>query len=174
MGIAATMMRETGMVAPERSEGERSETPRSEGATIPGAAAETGGSGPIVDPEVSTKAVRRRFTAAYKRRILQEADRCGRGEISALLRREGLYSTHLTIWRKQRESAEIAGLEPRKRGRKPVPRNPLARDVERLRRENARLQKRLRQAETIIDVQKKLCDLLGLTVPPIEQNGNDE
>jgi transposase len=165
MGIAATMMRETGMVAPERSGG----------ASIPEAAVEPGGSGPsAMDPEVSTKAVRRRFTAAYKHRILQEADRCNRGEISALLRREGLYSTHLTIWRKQRASGGIAGLEPRKRGKKPVPRNPLTAENERLRRENQRLQKRLRQAETIIDVQKKLCDILGLTVPPIEQNGNDE
>ena len=154
MGIAATIVRETGMVAPERSEGERSEPSRSVGATIP-AAAEPGGSGAsTVDPEVSTKAVRRRFTAAYKLRILQEADRCNRGEISALLRREGLYSTHLTIWRKQRESGEIAGLAPRKRGKKPVPRNPLTAENERLRRENQRLQKRLRQAETIIDVQK--------------------
>lgn len=90
------------------------------------------------------------------------------------MRREGLYSSHLTTWRKQRETGEIAGLEPRKRGKKPVPRNPLAGEVERLRRETQRLQKRLRQAETIIDVQKKLCDLLGLTVPPIEQNESDE
>ena len=69
---------------------------------------------------------------------------------------------------------KIAGLEPRKRGKKPVPRNPLAGEVEQLRRETQRLQKRLRQAETIIDVQKKLCDLLGLTVPRIEQDGSDE
>jgi hypothetical protein len=74
----------------------------------------------------------------------------------------------------QRETGEIAGLEPRKRGKKPVPRNPLAAENEKLRRETQRLQKRLQQAETIIDVQKKLCDLLGLTVPPIEQNGSDE
>lgn len=118
--------------------------------------------------------MRRRFTAEYKRRILQEADQCSRGETAALLRREGLYSTHLTVWRKQRESGEIAGLEPRRRGKKPVPRNPLTAENERLRRENQRLQKRLRQAETIIDVQKKLCDILGLTVPPIQQNGDDE
>ncbi len=94
--------------------------------------------------------------------------------LPALLRREGLYSSHLTTWRKQRETGEIAGLEPRKRGKKPVPRNPLAGEVHRLTRENQRLQKRLRQAEIIIDVQKKLCDLLGLTVPPIEQNEDDE
>lgn len=127
-----------------------------------------------MDPEVSAKAVRRQYSAAYKRRILQEADQCGPGGIAALLRREGLYSSHLTTWRKQRKSGEIAGLAPRKRGKKPVPRNPLAGEVEQLRRETQRLQKRLRQAETIIDVQKKLCDLLGLTVPPIEQNGSDE
>ena len=174
MGIATTMMRESGMVAPERSEGERSEPSRSGGATIPGAA-DLGDTGPsTVDAEVSSKAVRRRFTAEYKRRILQEADQCSRGETAALLRREGLYSTHLTVWRKQRESGEIAGLEPRRRGKKPVPRNPLTAENERLRRENQRLQKRLRQAETIIDVQKKLCDILGLTVPPIQQNGDDE
>jgi transposase len=105
---------------------------------------------------------------------LQEADEGGPGAIAALLRREGLYSSHLTTWRKQREKGEIAGLEPRKRGKKPIPRNPLASEVQRLTRENQRLQKRLKQAETIIDVQKKLCDVLGLTVPRIEQNESDE
>ena len=74
----------------------------------------------------------------------------------------------------QRESGEIAGLEPRKRGKKPVPKNPLASEVHRLTRENQRLQKRLTQAEIIIDVQKKLCDVLGLTIPPIEQSEDDE
>jgi len=173
MGIPAIMMKDTGMVAPERSEGERSETSWSGGATIPMAATASKDSG-VADPEVSSKAVRRRFTATYKRRILQEADQCGPGGIAALLRREGLYSSHLNTWRKQRETGEVAGLEPRKRGKKPVPRNPLTAENERQRREIVRLQKRLRQAETIIDVQKKLCDLLGLTVPPIEQSESDE
>jgi transposase len=173
MGIAELMKKETGMVAPERSEGEYSEPSRSGGATIPVAAVM--GPGPAVaDPEVGPRAVRRRFSAEYKRRILQEADQRDPGGIALLLRREGLYSSHLTTWRKQRKSGEIAGLEPHKRGKKAVPRNPLAAENERLRRETQRLQKRLRQAETIIDVQKKLCDLLGLTVPPIEQNGSDE
>ena len=126
------------------------------------------------DPEVATKAVRRKFSAAYKRRILQQADEGGPGSVAGILRREGLYSSHLNTWRKQRELGELAGLEPRKRGKKPAPRNPLAGDVQRLTRENQRLQKRLKQAETIIDVQKKLCNLLGLTVPPIEQNESDE
>jgi transposase-like protein len=161
------------MVAPEWSEGERSETSQNGGATIP-AAAPAGKPPRVADPEVDSKAIRRRFSAEYKRRILQEADRRGPGGIAGLLRREGLYSSHLTTWRKQRKSGEIAGLEPRKRGKKPVPRNPLVAENERLYRETQRLQKRLRQAETIIDVQKKLCDLLGLTVPPIEQNGSDE
>lgn len=169
----AELKKETGMVAPKRSEGERSEPERSGGATIPAAAPATGVP-EIGDPEVESKARRRQFSAAYKRRILDEADKGGPGVIAGLLRREGLYSSHLTKWRRQRESGEIAGLEPRKRGKKPVPRNPLAAENDRLRRETQRLQKRLHQAEVIIDVQKKLCDLLGLTVPPIEQNGSDE
>jgi transposase len=172
MGMAE-LKRDMGMVAPERSEGEHGEPSWSGGATIPGAPPATRVPG-VADPEVSGKAIRRRFTAAYKRRILQEADQCGPRGIAALLRREGLYSSHLTTWRRQRTSGEISGLEPRKRGKKPVPRNPLTGEVEKLRRENVRLQKRLRQAETIIDVQKKLCDILGLTVPSIEQNEDDE
>jgi transposase len=126
------------------------------------------------DPEVESKAKRRQFSAAYKRRILDEADKGEPGAIAGLLRREGLYSSHLNTWRRQRESGEIAGLEPRKRGKKPVPQNPLAREVNRLTRDNQRLQKRIKQAEIIIDVQKKLCDILGLTVPPIEMNESDE
>ena len=172
MGIAE-LKREKGMVAPERNEGERSETSWSGGATIPLAAPATKAPD-IADPEVDSKATRRRFSAKYKRHILKEADECEAGGIASLMRREGLYSSHLNTWRKQRETGEIAGLEPRKRGKKPVPRNPLAGDVHRLTRENQHLQKRLKQAETIIDVQKKLCDLLGLTVPSIEQNGDDE
>ena len=172
MGIAE-LKRETEMVAPERSEGELGEPSRSGGATISVAAAAPKDSS-VANPEVSDKAIRRRFTAAYKRRILQEADQCGSGGIAALLRREGLYSSHLTTWRKLRTTGELAGLEPRKRGKKPVPRNPMAGDMQRLTRENQRLEKRLKQAATIIDVQKKLCDLLGLTVPPIDQNESDE
>ena len=94
----AELKRETGMVAPEWREGERSETSRSGVATIPGAAAAP------ADPEVSAKAERRKFSAAYKRSILAEADRGGPGAVAGILRREGLYSSHLTTWRKQRES----------------------------------------------------------------------
>ncbi len=110
----------------------------------------------VADPEVPEKARRRRFTAEYKLRVLQEADACGEpGEIGALLRREGLYSSHLVVWRRQREEGTLQGLMPRKRGRKPQQKNPLAKKVAELERENERLQRRLKQAEMIIDVQKK-------------------
>jgi transposase len=172
MVFKGMMRKEMGMVSPEWSEGERSETSRNGGETIPMAAPSANLS--TAEPEVDSKATRRRFSAEYKRRILQEADECGVGGLAVLMRREGLYSSHITTWRKQRKSGEIAGLAPRKRGKKPVPRNPLAAENEQLRRENTRLHKRLHQAETIVAVQKKLCDLLGLTVPPIEMNESDE
>ena len=121
----------------------------------------------IPDPEVVPKAKRRKFTAEYKRRILEEADNCTEaGQIGALLRREGLYSSHLTTWRRQREQGVVKGLSPRKRGRKR--KDELEREVVRLQRENERLQANLEQAETIIDVQKKLSRLLGLAT---EENG---
>ena len=121
----------------------------------------------IPDPEVVPKAKRRKFTAEYKRRILEEADNCTEaGQIGALLRREGLYSSHLTTWRRQRDQGVVKGLSPRKRGRKR--KDELEREVVRLQRENERLQANLEQAETIIDVQKKLSRLLGLAT---EENG---
>ena len=112
------------------------------------------------DTEVSAKAERRQFSAAYKLRILQEAEACSRGEIGALLRREGLYSSHLTTWRRQQAAGQLAGLAAKARGPKP---NPEAEELKRLRKENERLQRRLQQAEAIIEAQKKLSQLLGLT-----------
>jgi len=121
------------------------------------------------NPEVPEKAKRRRFDAGYKLRILDEAERCSEpGQLGELLRREGLYSSHLTTWRKQRDEGALQGLGPRKRGRKPKRKDPIALEVERLRRENQRLSERLRQAETIIEVQKKVSEMLG--VPPTSQN----
>jgi len=120
-------------------------------------------------PEVSEKASRRRFTAEYKARILEEADRCTEpGQVGELLRREGLYSSHLTNWRRQRD----AGLAPKQRGRKPKSNKKEQQEMERLRRENKRLAERLRQAETIIDVQKKVCEMLG--IPPAPTNDENE
>ena len=115
----------------------------------------------VPDPEVVPRAKRRQFSGQYKLRILSEADQCTqRGEIGALLRREGLYSSHLTTWRKQRARGQLEGLTPKKRGRKP---DPQAVELARLQRENERLKARLEQAETIIEVQKKLSQMLGLT-----------
>ena len=108
------------------------------------------------EPEVPEKARRRRFEAAYKLRILEEADRStGPGEVGELLRREGLYSSHLTTWRRQRDEGPLVGLEPKRRGRRAKRKDPQAQELAKLRRENQRLTERLRQAEMIIDVQKK-------------------
>lgn len=113
----------------------------------------------VPQTEVVARPKRRTFSAAYKRRILDEADRCTEpGAIGALLRREGLYSSNLTTWRRQRERGELAGAKP---GRKPA--SDQAKELKRLQRENQRLQRKLEQAETIIEVQKKLSALLGLT-----------
>jgi transposase len=176
VGKVLTKIEEKQLVGPPRSGGERSEPERSGGPTslaaAPGIPAIE--HPPIANPEVSPRPIRRRFSAGYKRRILREADTCDPGGIAALLRREGLYSSHLTTWRHQREQGELAGLQPHKRGRKAVPRNPLTAENERLRRANERLQKRLRQAETIIDVQKKLCEMLGLPVATTDSSESDE
>ena len=104
--------------------------------------------------EVVAKAKRRQYSAEYKQRILREVDACRvLGEIGALLRREGLYSSNLTNWRRQGERGELDGLSAQKRGPKP---DPQAAELARLQRENARLRERLRRAELIIEVKKKL------------------
>jgi len=122
------------------------------------------------DPEVPEKAARRHFSAEYKLNILQKAEAC-RGEegMGALLRREGLYSSHLTTWRRQREIGMLSGLSPKRRGRKASARNPLQPEVDRLRKENDRLQKRLKQAELIIEVQKKISQMLGISLETSEK-----
>jgi transposase-like protein len=118
----------------------------------------------IPDPEVVVQAERRRFTAKYKLHILEEADRCnGAGELGALLRREGLYSSYLSRWRRQRDQGQLQALASKKRGRKGAAQGQQAEELAELRRENQRLQLRLQQAETVIEVQKKLSQLLGLT-----------
>ena len=112
----------------------------------------------VPDAEVLVKGKRRRFTKQYKLRILKQVDACTRpGQIGAVLRREGLYSSYLTKWRTQRDEGQ---LDPKKRGRPAA--DPSAKELARLRGENARLSRKLEQAEAIIEVQKKLSDLLGL------------
>jgi len=125
-------------------------------------------------PEVLEKPVRRRFTVEYKIRILEEADACTEmGQIGELLRREGLYSSHLSTWRKRRAEGGLAGLAPKRRGRKAKPKNPLADENEQLRRENRRMKEKLRQAELIIDVQKKVSEMLNIPLKSPDDEGTD-
>ena len=112
--------------------------------------------------EVTAKAQRRRFTAAEKLRVLREADRCTKpGELSALLRREGLYSSHLSTWRVARRNGELAGLTPRARGPKAKPVDPRDKKIAELERQTRKLQARLERAEGLIELQKKVAAILS-------------
>ena len=150
--------------AVEHREAERSEADRS------AAAGKTVAPQPPIlprpDPEVVADAKRRTFTAEYKLRILDEADAAATqpGAIGSLLRREGLYSSHLVTWRRERQAGILKGLTPHKRGPK-TKRNPQEEEIQKLRRENQRLTEELRKAEIIIDVQKKVGALLGWPLP---------
>lgn len=125
----------------------------------------------IPDPEVVARPKRRQFTAEYKLRILREADAGkGSGDIGALLRREGLYSSHLVQWRRQREQAAHSQLKSRKRGPKPKVQDPRVKHLE---REKARLERRLKHAETIIAIQKKVHEILGIPLRTLDSDEND-
>jgi transposase len=147
----------------ERSEGERSEPQRS---AAPAKAGASSASAWRPDPEVVAKAKRRTYTAEYKQRILKEAETAAatRGGIGALLRREGLYSSLLHVWRRERDQGVREALTAQKR-RPKSKRNPLEEENQKLRRQNARLSEDLRKAQIIIDVQKKVAALLGNPIP---------
>lgn len=116
---------------------------------------------PRVDTEVSPKATRRRYTAEYKARIVREADACTKsGDVGALLRREGLYSSLLSTWRRAMAAGALSGLQARRRGPKKKPEDLVAKRVAELERDNAKLKKRLDDAEMIITFQKKLAEML--------------
>ena len=124
--------------------------------------------------EVPERPVRRRFSTPYKLRILAETDRCTEmGQIGELLRREGLYSSQLSTWRKQRKEGVLAGLAPKRRGRKAKPKNPLADEVAKLQRENQRLKTNLRKAELVIDVQKKVSQMLDIPLTTDDSEGTN-
>ena len=134
------------------------------------------------DPEVVAGTVRRQFSAAYKRRIVEEAEACTEpGQIGALLRREGLYSSLLSLWRRKVKRSSLAGLEPQKRGRKPKHSTPdqkrvaeLEKQVRQLERENARVEAKLKRADLMLDLQKKVSEILGIPLaPPPESDGGD-
>jgi transposase len=159
-----------GLAGAERSEGERSEPQHSAAPAKAGAAP---GSSSRPDSEVVAKAKRRTFSTAYKIRILEEADCASAtpGGVGALLRREGLYSSHLTSWRRARANGIFQGLKPRQRGRKSE-RDPLTDENEKLRRQVGQLTEKLRKAEIIIDVQKKVAALLGRPIPEADPEEN--
>lgn len=151
---------------PERREGERSEPERSGGAPTTGAAPPPAQPPALPGSEVVATPARRRFTAEFKRQLLAQVDAATEpGEVGAILRRHGLYSSHLTDWRRLRDQGALAGLAPRKRGRKPAPVNPLAAENARLERELARTTARAERAERLIDLQKKVAELLGAPLP---------
>ncbi|MDD9302527.1 MAG: hypothetical protein HUK40_14615 [Desulfobacter sp.] len=128
-----------------------------------------GGQDSIPDPEVPEKKPRRNFTASYKLRILQEVENCNEsGGIGRILRREGLYSSNLADWRKARNKGLLNAMAPRKRGRKSKEKNPLATEVAKLQKEKSKLEHKLKQAELIIEAQKKISQILG-----IQQNLDD-
>jgi transposase len=153
----------TVLPAAERREDERSEADRSSAA---GKTVAPPPAPPRPNPEVVADAKRRTFTAEYKLRILAEADAAATnsGAIGALQRREGLYSSHLVTWRRERRAGILKGLTPHRRGPKSK-RNPQEQEMQKLRRENQRLTEELRKAEIIIDVQKKVGTLLGWPLP---------
>jgi transposase len=148
---------------PERRGDERSEAPRS-GGSPPG---EREGRAVPPDPEVPARHPKRRFTTGYKLEILRKADACTRsGEVGALLRKEGLYSSHLVTWRRQRRD----GLSPKKRGRKVKPVDP---QVKRLEQDNRRLTSRLQKAEALLAFQKKVSELLQIPLKPFPSDEDD-
>jgi transposase len=155
--IRSILANQSSAAEPERRGDERSEAPRSGGS----AALERADRPVLPDSEVRARHTRRRFTTAYKLEILRKADACARpGERGALLRKEGLYSSHLITWRQQRER----GLTPQKRGRKVVAVDPRMKKLE---QENRRLTMRLQKAEALIDFQKKVAALLQIPLKPM-------
>ena len=154
----------TGVLGAAGTEGARRATGVSAAAPL-----EEGGPGPAPDPEVTDRPKRRRFTAEYKRKILKQADACTRpGELGALIRREGLYSSSLGAWRAARARGEIDGLAPKKRGPKTSVPDPRDRELAAKDREIARLSARAERAEALIEVQKKLSQILGIRLPESE------
>jgi transposase len=118
---------------------------------------------PVVSTEIAVKPTRRKFTPEYKLKILQETDQCRPGDIGAVLRREGLFSSQLATWRREREIGLMQGLDPRRRGRKP---HPLEAENALLRKKLARTERKLEEAEVILETQKKLCQLFGMNPLP--------
>jgi transposase-like protein len=156
-------IKEIGMAGSERSESGRNAEP----------AAAAQDRAHVPDPQVLEHPERRRFTVDYKARIVREADACTEhGQIGALLRREGLYSGQLSTWRKIYRNGALAALKDDKRGRKQL-KHPLEKENEKLKKDNVRLERRLSQAEAVIDIQKKLSEILGVPLTGIANEGDE-
>jgi transposase len=124
----------------------------------------------VPDPEVPEKAIRRRFTAEYKRRILKETETCTEtGQLGALLRREGLYSSNLNTWRRQAEQGTLDALSPKKRGPKEKRPDPSIRRIAELEKETQKLKHKLRQAGLIIEAQKKIAEIFRTSLDQNEE-----
>jgi transposase len=156
------LVRQTIVGEPERRDDERSEAARSGGS--PTIVRETSSAAP--DPEVTARHARRRFTTPYKLEILRKADACRPGQLGALLRKEGLYSSLLVTWRRQRAD----GLTPKKRGRKGKPVDP---HLKRLEQDNRQLTRRLQKAEALLAFQKKVSELLQIPLKPFVSDEDD-
>lgn len=151
-----------------KSLGLSDEVAGAEGARRATGAPATSGADSVPDPAVSEKAKRRRFTADYKLRILREVEQCKvSGEIGEILRREGLYSSHLTDWRRQRDVIAKKGLAQQKRGPKAKAQDPRIKELE---RENTRLKRRLQRAEAMLEIQKKASELLGIPLNQLDED----
>lgn len=164
------------LLPPQRSEAERSDGSRSGGSSSPGVDSPSAAATPKIprspDPEVPARATRRHFSTRYKLSILEQAAACKTpGSIGSLLRREGLYSSHLSAWRDQREAGALDSQSVKKRGPKPEPVNPLARQVAYLKKEMRRAERKLIQAQAVIEYQKKLSKILGIS---LEKPGIDD
>jgi len=153
----------------EEMEGARRATGVSSSGRIGGQA----GLSVVPDSEVPEKAVRRRFTAEYKRRILREAEGCReQGRVGTLLRREGLYSSHLITWRRQAEKGTLEALSPKKRGPKEKKPDPSLRRIAELEKATQKLEHKLRQAELIIAAQKKIAEIFQMSLDPKEEKNS--
>lgn len=127
----------------------------------------------LPDPAVDARPIPRKYTKEYKARILREVEQLRHGEVGPFLRQEGLYTSHITDWRKQRDQALEKWLEPQRPGPKPEPVNTLADELAKVKRENAVLQRKLKRAETIIEVQKKIAEILSIPLHPPASDADD-
>jgi len=165
--------KESMLVHVSKGHGEMEGSRRATGISSNGRTGGLAGLSVVPDSEVAEKAVRRRFTAEYKRRILREAETCKeQGRLGALLRREGLYSSNLNTWRRQAELGTLEALSPKKRGPKEKKPDPSLRRIAELEKATQKLEHKLRQAELIIAAQKKIAEIFQMPLDPKKETNS--